>query len=107
MEQINKIELSGIVGRINITAIGDTKFARLSLCTETITQGQDGGVIIDCMWFSCTVWEGERICELNRIQRGSKIHLVGRVRMHRYVDVGGCERQSWEVVANELQIIKD
>ena len=107
MEQICKIELAGIVGRCNITPVGDSKVARFSLATNYTYNGKDGGIIIDTTWFSCTAWSNDKMPELEKIQKGSKIHLIGRVRMQRYTDAEGCDRQIWEVICSSLEILED
>lgn len=106
MEQICKIELAGIVGRSTITPVGDSKVARFSLATNYTYNGKDGGIVIDTTWFSCTAWNGEKMPDLDKIQKGSKVHLIGRVRMQRYTDANGCDRQIWEVVAQELKLME-
>ena len=105
METLNKIELCGTVGRSSVTPVGDTKVARFSLCTETVYNGKDGGCIIDCTWFSVSAWQGEKMPDLNRIQQGAKVHVIGRVRMQRYTDAEGHDRQCWEVVANSVDLL--
>ena len=104
---INKIELTGIVGRVNITALGDATVARLSLATDYAYKSHDDYAVIDTTWFSVTAWDGPKTRDILNLHKGTKIHLIGRMRMRHIVDVDGCERQSWEVVANELQIIED
>ena len=107
MEQICKLELAGVVCRSTITPVGDSKVARFSLATNYTYNGKDGGIIIDTTWFSCTAWEGENMPDLNQIQKGSKVHLIGRVRMQRYTDADGIDRQIWEVICSSLEIVED
>lgn len=107
MEQICKLELAGVVGRSTITPVGDSKVARFSLATNYTYNGKDGGIIIDTTWFSCTAWEGEKMPDLNLIRKGSKVHLIGRVRMQRYTDQNGIDRTTWEVMAQSLEIVTE
>ena len=106
MEKLNKIELAGIVGRSNITPVGNTQVARFSLATNYSYSGNNGEIVIDTTWFSVIAWAGEKMPDLDKIQKGSKVHLVGRVRMQRYVDANGCERYLFEIVAQELEILE-
>ena len=103
MEFLNRIELQGIVGMVKITPVGDTRVARFSVCTETTYKGTEG-IVIDCTWFQITAWEGEKITCLDQIEKGKVAHLQGRVRMQRYTDCNGIERQIWEVVCQTLEI---
>ena len=104
---INKIELVGYVGRATVTPVGNTRVARFSLATNTCYNGSDGGVIVDTTWFSVSAWEGDKIRCLDNLQKGTKVHVIGRVRMQRYVDTDGRDRQCWEIVASELKIVED
>lgn len=107
MKFINKIEIAGVVGASNATTVSGTKVARFSLMTENSTTSNDGGLMIECTWFSVCAFEEGKITGLEKIQKGSKVHVCGRVRVRRYVDAEGCDRQCWEVVASELKILED
>ena len=103
----NRIELAGVVGRASLTAVGDTRVARFSLATNTFYKGKDGRAVVDTTWFSATAWEGPAMPDLTRIQRGSRIHLQGRVRIQSYVDANGSDRQNWEIECSSLEIMED
>lgn len=107
MNFINKIEIAGVVGASNVSTVSGTKVARFSLVTETTSTSKDGCMVIDTTWFSVTAWEGSKITGLDKIQKGSKVHVLGRVRVRRYVDSEGNDRQCWEVVANELKLLEE
>ena len=108
MEFLNKIELQGVIGNVQLTpAVSGTKVARFSLATNYAYTGNDGGAIIDTTWFSVSAWEGDKIRCLDNLQKGTKVHVIGRVRCQRYVDTDGRDRQCWEVVASELKIVED
>ena len=106
MEFLNKIELRGVVGSVQITPMNGTKVARFSLATEFCYKSNTGGVVIDTTWFSCTAWQGDKITCLDSLKKGSRVHIIGRVRMQRYIDANGCDRQIWEIVASELEILE-
>lgn len=104
MESLCKIELCGYIGNATINNISGTKLARFSLATEYAYKSQDGTCCIDTTWFNCSCWESERIKNLDKIQKGKVAHLTGRVRMSRYIDATGSERQIWEVVCQTIEI---
>ncbi len=106
MEFINTIKLQGLVGASQISSVNGMKVARFSLMTEYTSNSKDGCMMVESTWFSVTAWEGNKITDLDKIGRGSKVHVIGRVRVRRYVDAEGCDRQCWEVVANELKIME-
>ena len=107
MEFLNKIELQGVIGNVQLTPVSGTKVARFSLATNYAYTGNDGGAIIDTTWFSVSAWEGDKISCLDNLQKGTKVHVIGRVRCQRYIDASGCDRQCREVVASELKIEED
>ena len=107
MQFKNEIILQGVVGTVQMSPVNGTKVARFSLVTETTSTSKDGGLMVECTWFSVTAWEGSKITGLDKIQKGSKVYVCGRVRVRRYVDAEGCDRQCWEVVANELKILEE
>ena len=47
MEQINRIELIGIIGNARIQTIGNTKAARLSIATNYAYRSQSGEAVIE------------------------------------------------------------
>ena len=104
MESICKIELRGIIGTAAINNIGGTRMARFSLATDYAYKSREGECIIDTTWFNVSAWESEKIQCLEQIQKGKVAHLQGRVRMQRYTDCNGVERQIWEVICQTLEI---
>jgi single-strand DNA-binding protein len=105
MEFLNRIEIQGIIGMVKITPVGDTRVARFSVCTETTYKGTEG-IVIDCTWFQITAWESETITCLDQLEKGKAVRVSGRVRVQRYTDNEGIERQCWEVMAREVEILK-
>lgn len=106
MEFINKIEVAGVVGAVNTSSVSGSKVARFSVMTENSSTSKDGGLMVECTWFSVCAFESGKITGLDKIQKGSKVHVLGRVRVRRYVDSDGNDRQCWEVVANELKLLE-
>ena len=106
MEFLNRIEIQGIIGMSKITPVGDTRVARFSVCTETSYSGT-AGIVIDCCWFNVSAWESEKITCLDQLEKGKAVRVCGRVRVQRYTDSEGIERQCWEVVAREVKLMKE
>jgi len=105
MEFLNRIEIQGIIGMSKITPVGDTKVARFSVCTETSYNGT-AGIVIDCCWFNVSAWESEKITCLDQLEKGKAVRVSGRVRVQRYTDSESIERQCWEVMAREVNLIE-
>ena len=83
MEFINRIELRGIVGQSSLNRVGDTRICRFSVVTELAYNGNDGTNIIESTWFNVTAWEGKDITNLEAINRGAIVHIIGRLKCNR------------------------
>ena len=107
MEFINAITIQGVTGAVAITPVGDTRMARFSVVTETANNGRDGGIIVDCTWFSVSAFESAKIRCLDQLAKGKVVRVLGRVRVQRYTDGNGAERSCWEIIAHEVEVKED
>ena len=105
MEQLNKIEIRGIIGRVNVKGIGDTKVANISVATDYAYKSQDGSVIIETTWHNVVAWEGKEIQNLDQLKKGSFVHVCGRLR--KYVASDGTERTVCDIVARSLELVEE
>ena len=107
MAFLNRIEIQGITGAVAITPVGDTRMARFSVVTETAYNGRDGGIIVDCTWFSVSAFKSAKIRCLDQLAKGKVVRVLGRVRVQRYTDGNGAERSCWEIIAHEVEMKED
>ena len=107
MEFLNRIEIQGVIGTVAITPVGDTRMARFSVCTETTYKGNDGGIIVDCTWFSVSAFSSAKIRCLDQLAKGKVVRVLGRVRVQRYTDGDGAERSCWEIIVHEVEVKED
>ena len=107
MQFINKIEIQGIVGNSSIQKVADTRLCRFSVVTETAYNGRDGGIIVDCTWFSVSAFESAKIRCLDQLAKGKVVKVLGRVRVQRYTDGNGADRCCWEIIAHEVEVEED
>lgn len=107
MEQLNRIELRGTVGSIRIQEISGANVANFTVATNLAYRDKDGCAIIETTWHNVTAWESKDIQDLDRIEKGSKVHLVGRIRNQRFCGSDGVERTMYEVVARTVELIDD
>ena len=107
MEFLNKIELRGICGNSSLQKVGDTRVCRFSVVTELAYKGNDGTNIIESTWFSCQIFEGPGICNLDAITRGAVVHVIGRLKCNRYIDANGNDRVQYEIVARKVDVVKE
>lgn len=103
MEQLNRVELRGIVGNISIQQVNNTRVARISVATDYIYENRKGEKVCETTWHSVNIWEEKSGVSLDEIQRGDGVYIQGRLRNTRYTDAHGVERVITEIVGNKLE----
>ena len=107
MEQLNKVELKGIVGSVRIQTYEESRMARIGLATNYAYKDREGTAVIDTSWHNVIAWEGRNIQGLEKIGKGTKLHVIGRLRYQNYTGVDGIDRVGTDILANQVQIIDD
>lgn len=105
MEYLNKVEIVGVVGNVRVQTYDDSRMARMSVATNRAYKSRDGQAVIDTDWHQVIVWEGRNITGLDRLERGSKVHVFGRLRYQKYTGHDGIERTAVEILANKVEIL--
>lgn len=99
-EYLNRIELAGRVGGVLKKTVGDTEHARFSLCTiHAYNNGEYP--VVETSWHDCHAFASDNI-DLTRIEKGAWLHIVGRLKYTKYVDVNNVEKQMTEVVVTKI-----
>ena len=101
MEFLNKIELRGLVGAVSTRPVCDAICTIFSVVTETAYNSKDGACVIECCWFSVVSFNAPKI------NKGDKVHVVGRLKYVRYYNQDGAERTTYEVIANSVKLINE
>jgi len=107
MQQLNKIELKGIVGNIRIQEFDGNRMARIGLATNYAYRDRNGAAVIDTSWHNIIAWEGRNIKDLDKIAKHTKLHVIGRIRYQNYTGVDGVNRIGVDIVASHVEIIQD
>lgn len=100
MEQLNKVELKGVVGNAWTSPIGDTNITRFSVATTYAYKDKGGNNILETTWHQCTSFDPKAA----ELKRGDSVSVMGRIRNNRYTDSEGSERTSCEILVNKLTI---
>lgn len=106
MEQLNKVELRGVVGNVHIydQQKGTAPFARFSLVTKHVYFQQSSGEdVVESTWHNIMVTQGKAFEDLTQIQKGDSFHVLGRIRNSRFVGQDGQERYTTDIVASLLE----
>ena len=67
MEQLNRIELRGVVGSIRTQTFSDNVMARMTVATNYAYKDREGAAVIDTSWHSVVAWEGKNVQGLSKI----------------------------------------
>ena len=106
MEQLNRIEIRGNVGNVNILKVGDTRVAHFSVATNFAYKGRNGEPNIETTWHNVTAWEGNKgIAPLDSIRKGFPVYVSGRLRSQKYTSSDGVERTSMELIASTVELV--
>ena len=103
MEQLNRIEIRGNVGNVNIVKVGEGKVAHFSVATNYAYKGRNNEPVIETTWHTGTAWEGRNIPDLGIISKGCPIYVRGRLKNQKYKASDGIERTSYEVIADVVE----
>ena len=99
MEHLNRIELRGIVGSVRTSNVSDTRIANFSLATNYSYTDKNGYPVIETTWHSVTAFG------ISALEKGDRVHVLGRLRARRYISSDGVERMTYEVIANKVDRI--
>ena len=107
MEQLNRIELRGVVANVKTQAFSENKMARLTLVTNYAYKDKEGAAVIDTSWHSVVAWEGRYVHDVDKIMKGDKVFVQGRLRYQKYTGSDGAERVTTDIVAARVVVIED
>lgn len=107
MEQLNRIELRGAVGSVKLQAFSEAKVARITVATNYAYKDKTGAAVIETSWHNVIAREGRNLKDLERLRKGMKVYVQGRLRYQKYTGSDGIERVSTDIVANRLVILDE
>ena len=107
MEFLNKIELKGVVGRAEMNSFNNSQVCNFSVVTEYSTVDKVRNSIIETAWFNVSAWSGRNdIKDLYNLQKGSWVHVTGRIRVRKYTTQTGEERSAMDVIASKVELLQ-
>ena len=106
MEFLNKVEIKGVVGKATTQSYGDNYITNFSVVTEYCGNSANGAIVMETTWWHCTAWDNQ--CpNCTEIQKGDKLHVIGRLRQRKYIDQDNNERVSTDVVVQSIEKIAE
>ena len=79
---------------------------RNDLQEMSCVDGHDAILIPAGTWHNIVAWESKGVKDLDKIEKGVTVHVTGRLRLNKYTSAEGTEKQYYEVLANNLDIIE-
>lgn len=100
MEFLNKIEITGIVGRADSKPDpnGEGKQINFSVVTQHASRDRSDNVVVDCLWLLCQYHAPGDL----ELAKGDWVHLEGRLAQRRYVNSDGNDQATVTVVVKSL-----
>ena len=73
----------------------------------TVPHPQTGKAVIETNWHSIVAREGKYVKDLEKLKKGNKVYVQGRLRYQKISGDDGSERMFADIVANRLMVIDD
>ena len=105
MEDINRIEIQGRVGNIRTNVVNDTMVANFSVATDYYYKGRDGAMVNETTWHQVVAWAGKGMVNLNLIEKGSPVNVIGRMRSTKLTSSDGTDKYFYEIMAQKVRIV--
>ena len=105
MEQLNRIELLGVVGSVRTQKIGERRMAKFTMVTNRAYKNKEGAPVIESTWHNVTAFEGKNVRDLEKIEKGRYVHVWGRLQIQHYTGVDGTERTSVDVLCTRIDFV--
>lgn len=98
MEQLNRIELRGIVGSVRESKVGELIIVNMTVATHYAYRTRGDEPVIE------TTWHNVSKCfeESPGIQKGDSVEVIGRLKNERYIRADGTEGYSTRVSAKSI-----
>jgi single-strand DNA-binding protein len=107
MEHLNRIELHGRVGTVRTNEVNGSKVANFSLVSELLYKTREGLAVSETTWFNVAAWSNKDMPDLDKIEKGTRLYVSGRMRSARYTSAEGVEKQFYEVLANKVRFLNE
>jgi single-strand DNA-binding protein len=110
MEYINKVEIRGVIGSIRTQEFDNgegnavSKVAHISVVTNFVYKGHNGNPVIETVWHSVEIWNRKGSMDIDSLQKGQTVHIIGRIRSRRYTPEDGEPRDIVEIVATKCTV---
>lgn len=104
MEQLNKVELKGIVGNVRYQQVAEVGVSRFYLATNHAYKDKEGNAVVETQWHNVVYYDHDLT---PIVHKGDKLHVSGRIRYQKYIDIEGRDSRATEILADNVSLITD
>lgn len=106
-EYVNKIEIVGIVKKIELDIINNKTVGKLTVATDYVFQSKDDKKI-ETTYHQVEGWDSPKIKDLAKIAPGTMVRVNGRYRKLSWNDKSTGEKKSfWQIQAEQIKKIAE
>ena len=107
MKGLNKVMLIGHVGNAPEVKVLPSQHtvARFGLATSETFKNKDGIKNTDTQWHNIVAWNSLAQVIEKYVQKGSHLHIMGKLQYRQYVDAENNEHEVTEIVAEEIILL--
>ncbi len=108
MNCINKIEIKGRSGNIRVAELSSGAVASFSVATDYFSKAADGKAVCETTWFHVSACQNQCAgIDLKALKKGDPVYVTGRMRCSKYTLADGTERQFYEIIASNVESVKE
>lgn len=105
-QQLDRIELIGIIGSVNTRRISDDNMvANFSVATNYVYYNSENQPVIETTWHNVVAFKNSKHIDFDAIAKGNNIHVIGRLKQEKYTDTNNIDRVFTKVVASTVEAI--
>lgn len=67
------------------------------MATNHCFKDKEGCPVIETTWHRVIAWESQETADAFKLEKGSQVHVIGRLRIQKYTGADGVERQAVEL----------
>ena len=104
---INKVTLTGFAGsdaEVKVLS-GNQKLARVNLAVNEYYKNAAGEEVKKTQWFILTFWHAKADLAEERIKKGTRLTIEGKLQTGSYEAKDGSKRYTTDIVVNEVAVI--
>lgn len=96
-----------MVGSVRTQVFSGKKMASFSLATNMAYTDRNNTPVIETQWHNIVAWEGQNVTDLDKLTKGTKLYVRGRIKYQKYIGGDGLEKNVTEIHATRIEFVND